>query len=101
MTRMYTTAHWKIARNRQLALDPTCVFCREVGRLSPAVVVDHITPHRGDPALFYDAGNLQSLCKTCHDAVKQAKEKSGHLRGSDVDGLPLDAKHPWFREVDE
>ena len=32
-----------------------------------AVVVDHIWPHKGDRALFWDRGNWQSLCKACHD----------------------------------
>ena len=30
-------------------------------------VVDHIRPHRGDPILFWDESNWQSLCKACHD----------------------------------
>ena len=30
-------------------------------------VVDHIRPHRGDPVLFWDEKNWQSLCKSCHD----------------------------------
>ena len=27
----------------------------------------HIRPHRGDPVLFWDEKNWQSLCKPCHD----------------------------------
>ena len=37
------------------------------GRAVTATVVDHITPHRGNPILFWDEGNWQSLCKPCHD----------------------------------
>lgn len=37
-------------------------------------VVDHIEAHRGDMALFWDRNNWQTLCKPCHDSVKQAEE---------------------------
>ena len=52
---------------RRLAEHPWCVRCarRHVMRL--AVVTDHIVPHRGDPVLFRDQNNHQSLCKRCHD----------------------------------
>lgn len=37
------------------------------GRYTKATVVDHITPHRGDPGLFWDEANWQPMCKQCHD----------------------------------
>ena len=37
-------------------------------------VADHITPHRGDEALFWDMCNGQCLCKRCHDRDKQREE---------------------------
>ena len=40
--------------------------CRK-GVLTPATVVDHIVPHRGDHRLFWDEQNWQPLCKACHD----------------------------------
>lgn len=101
MPGLYNTANWQRLRERQLRLQPCCVLCRQVGRIEPATVVDHVEAHRGNPELFFAAENLQSLCKTCHDAVKQSFEKTGRLRGSDLEGIPLDPKHPWFREVDE
>jgi len=39
-------------------------------------VVDHIVPHRGDRALFWDTSNWQPLCKPHHDA-KTAREDGG------------------------
>ena len=36
-------------------------------KLTPATVVDHIIPHRGDKRLFWDEKNWQPLCKDCHD----------------------------------
>jgi len=43
------------------------VHCQRDGRTNPASVVDHIIPHRGVAALFWDQSNWQSLCKRCHD----------------------------------
>jgi 5-methylcytosine-specific restriction enzyme A len=50
-----------------------CVRCLEQGRAVIATELDHVRPHRGDPALFYDIRNLTPLCKT-HHSEKTAKE---------------------------
>jgi 5-methylcytosine-specific restriction protein A len=42
----------------------------------PASVVDHIVPHRGDMALFWDRSNWQAMSKLCHDR-KTARENGG------------------------
>ena len=97
MSNLYGST-WRKIRARHLAKYPLCVFCGKRGIIEPATCVDHIIPHRQDEELFFDLDNLQSLCSGCHDGAKQALEKSGHLRGSDLAGLPLDAKHPWYRE---
>ena len=44
--------------------------------LIAATIVDHIVPHKGDLALFYDQTNWQSLCKRHHD-IKTAAEDGG------------------------
>ena len=64
----------------------------------PATVVDHIVPHKGDMALFWDKSNWQGLCAHCHNSHKQRREKSGVEVGSDVDGFPLDPRHHWAGE---
>ena len=58
---------WKQARKAYLRQHPLCVACMRCGKLTPATVVDHITPHRGDMQLFWDKENWQPLCKDCHD----------------------------------
>lgn len=60
-------ARWRAARKSYLQHNPLCRLCREEGRLTPATVVDHIVPHRGDEKLFWNEDNWQPLCKTCHD----------------------------------
>lgn len=86
---------WQKARERYLKDHPLCVYCAKQGRTTAAFIVDHIVPHRGDKVLFWDQANWQSLCKHCHDSVKQRQEKTGHLVGHDLSGIPLDPSHHW------
>ena len=60
-------ARWRSARTRYLSSHPLCVECLKENKLTPATVVDHIIPHRGDKKLFWDENNWQPLCKGCHD----------------------------------
>lgn len=69
-------------------------MCQAQGKLTPATVVDHIKPHKGDSALFWDTGNWQGLCTHHHNSTKQAIEK-GKGQGCASDGTPLDPAHPW------
>ena len=88
-------ARWRRLSRIFLLNNPLCVFHLRRGRDVIATVVDHIKPPGGDPVLFLDQDNWQSLCGTCHNEVKQAEERSGVIRGADADGLPLDPSHHW------
>ncbi|WP_084794204.1 HNH endonuclease signature motif containing protein [Pseudoponticoccus marisrubri] len=70
--RGYSSA-WRKARAAFLTLYP---ICAHPGCTAPATVVDHIIPHRGDHALFWDRSNWQPLCQRHHDADKQRQERS-------------------------
>ena len=59
-------ARWRTAREAYLANHPLCVQCMREKRITAATCVDHIIPHRGDKRLFWDIGNWQSLCASCH-----------------------------------
>ena len=63
---------WQKASKAYLDAHPLCVCCMAEGKYRKATVVDHIVPHRGDKALFWDQSNWQALCKPCHD------RKTGH-----------------------
>lgn len=80
---------WRKERLHFLDRNPLCSYCAEEGRVTAAEVVDHIIPHRGDPALFWDITNWQPLCKWCHDSVKQREEKSGPVKRIGPDGWPV------------
>lgn len=92
---LYADKRWYRLRYKQLQREQLCQFCAERHVVRPASIADHIKAHRGDEELFFDPKNLQSLCKHCHDSIKQQMEKSGVARGCDESGLPLDPNHHW------
>ena len=92
---LYGSHRWRKLTRNFLTAHPLCVMCETEGRVSTATEVDHIKPHRGDVALFWDEDNLQALCAFHHRSVKAQMERSGKVRGSRADGLPLDPKHHW------
>ncbi len=71
--KLYNTRAWRDSRLAFLKRNPVCVDCDELGVVTEATEVDHIEPHRGDRALFFDRSNWQSLCKPCHSR-KTARE---------------------------
>lgn len=68
-------ARWNKARLRYLKVHPLCVHCQAKGLLTKAMVVDHITPHRGDQELFWKESNWQALCKSCHDRKTMTSDR--------------------------
>lgn len=90
---LYANRRWRALRATHLQGEPLCRYCERKGVLTPADVVDHIEPHRGDMAKFW--GNaLQSLCHHCHSSVKQ-REEADTKPGSLMDGSPDDPAHRW------
>lgn len=78
--RFYKTARWRALRLATFARDLyTCQWpgCGFTTANTTILVADHRKPHRGDEALFWDADNLQTLCKPCHDKHKQRAERAG------------------------
>jgi 5-methylcytosine-specific restriction protein A len=69
-------SRWRRAAKLFLLAHPLCAECLSHGQTIPAKVVDHVRPHKGDQALFWDEGNWQPLCKPCHDR-KTATEDGG------------------------
>lgn len=69
----YSRKAWKQRRQDQFQREPLCRMCPDQSK-QVATIADHIVPHRGDYALFW-FGELQSLCKSCHDTKKQRAEK--------------------------
>ena len=62
-------------RDAFLKRHPMCNHCKT----DPATILDHITPHRGIPMLFWSERNWQALCIHCHGR-KTAGETWGNAR---------------------
>ncbi len=89
--RWYATSKWRSLRKRHLAGEALCVMCKAEGVLTVATVVDHITPHKGDLALFWNPANLQSLCQSHHSSDKQRIEHGSKPRRRIApDGWPIE-----------
>lgn len=65
-------ARWQRESREFLERNPVCKMngCGKIAR-----VVDHITPHKGNHALFWDKRNWQPLCVPCHSRIKQRMER--------------------------
>ena len=81
---------WQQARERFLMAHPLCAEClrEDSERTTRATLVDHIIPHRGDKALFWDEGNWQSLCRPHHDIKtrREGKEGPGGIESVGLEG---------------
>lgn len=76
--RWYRTARWRRLRLTIFARDLFTCQMEGCGRLegdTSLLVCDHKTPHKGDRTLFWSERNLQTLCKPCHDSLKQREER--------------------------
>jgi 5-methylcytosine-specific restriction protein A len=95
--RLYGTKQWQDIRERRKAEEPLCRRCLSLGFTVPMEACDHIKPHRGDPVLFFDYNNTQSLCASCHDIDKGHIEAHGFSKAVGADGYPTDPQHPINR----
>lgn len=68
--KLYKTAVWLKMSAFVMSRDPICKICGT----RPSTDADHIKPHKGDPVLFYDVGNLQGACKQCHSKKTRAEQ---------------------------
>jgi len=77
----YRTKRWRDLRIAVFARD--AFRCQRTGQLvmgkypapgSP--VANHKRPHRGDPVLFWDMSNIETVAKSVHDSIIQAEEQA-------------------------
>jgi 5-methylcytosine-specific restriction protein A len=96
----YSTRRWERLRRLKLQQHPLCQSCLQLGRIEPAVAIDHRTPIKRGGEAFPALDLLASLCVRCHNAKTRAEQAGeDYLRkGCDVFGYPLDPNHPWNKE---
>lgn len=92
---LYKTTEWARLRLRVFLRDAYTCQDKHCRRVTARPHADHITPHNGDRAMFFDEANVQTLCPSCHNAVKQGVESRGYDLRCDASGLPLDPDHPF------
>jgi 5-methylcytosine-specific restriction endonuclease McrA len=78
---------WEKASKAFIRAHPLCRGCLAMGRPRSAVLTDHVIPHRGDMARFWDSAWWQPSCAWHHDAVKQQLERqfdAGEIGAADL-----------------
>lgn len=99
---IYSSARWKKLRLKCFVRDHwicqrSGVACIGGKNAPDSAVANHIIPHKGDPKLFWDLDNLETVTKEVHDSLIRKEELNGYRVGTDRNGLPVDPGHPWNR----
>lgn len=92
---LYGSTRWRKICSIHLGLNPLCDPCLLSGKETPATIVHHKIPHKGDPKLFWDTENLESVCASCHSGIKRMEDLHGFSQACDENGNPTDPNHPW------
>ena len=66
---IYASKRWQQVRIRRLVKTPICERCD----LKLATICHHVKPLRKGGSPFHE-GNLQSVCKKCHDDIHTPEE---------------------------
>lgn len=81
----YNTARWQKLRHQVFIRD--LYTCQRTGVLAigkyPAPnspVANHKRKHNGNPALFWDIDNIETITKAEHDSIVQAEERKADAK---------------------
>jgi 5-methylcytosine-specific restriction enzyme A len=84
----YNTKEWQRLRWSVLKRDLfICQLCGTAQIETSKMVADHIRPHRGNPALFWDDENIWAVDAECHNTHCQSIEAR---HGDDLDAVYRD-----------
>ena len=78
---------WAAAAAAFKATHPYCLGCAAVGQREATAVVDHVEPHKGDKAKFWNRAMWQPCCRWHHDAIKSVLER--RFAAGEVDAAEL------------
>ena len=90
--KLYDRKVWQTLRLQTFQKYPSCVCCKQQGKIVKATDIDHVIPHRGDYELFTDLDNLWALCQDCHH-IKTGFEKNPDHPTTKEDWLRLLVGH--------
>lgn len=68
---------WQKASKSFLGSNPLCLYCTRRGLTTPATLVDHNPPHRGDMKQFWNVATWTPACKECHDFITPKYDGGG------------------------
>jgi hypothetical protein len=66
---------WDKAAAAFKALHPFCLGCQAVEWQTKTEVVDHVEPHKGNQAKFWNTALWQPACRWHHDVIKPKLER--------------------------
>ncbi len=69
------TPRWDKAATTFKTRHPYCLGCQAIGERRATEVVDHVEPHKGDQAKFWNTSMWQPACRHCHDVIKKMLER--------------------------
>lgn len=80
----YRTARWQKLRVMVFVRDHfTCqrtgVMCLGKYPAPNSAVANHKKPHNGDPDLFWDMANIETVTKEVHDGLIQSEERAARF----------------------
>lgn len=101
------SARWDKASATFKQRHPWCLGCEAVGQRAATEIVDHVEPHKGDQAKFWDAKMWQPACGHCHNVIKPKLERmhaAGEIAAPELwlnsaTAVTLSRKHPPRRGV--
>src|SRR5690242_17134538 len=97
MSRPYDLRAWRKLRRLKLQEAPLCEPCLRIGRVVPAVIVDHVKAINDGGAILPTFDELMSMCIDCHNvktvALERCDGRGVAFKGCDEQGLPIDPSH--------
>ncbi len=104
--RGYTT-RWDKACATFKQRHPYCLGCQALGKRMATQVVDHVEPHKGDQAKFWNTAMWQPACVWHHEVIKKRLERmfeQGEIGISELwlnsaMAIALGRKHPARQAV--
>ena len=87
------TQRYKKWRTRFMRANPLCAACRKKGLTVAAREMDHRDPCGADPKKFWDGGNVQALCRPCHQEKTLAENARARSPESEAWAARLGAEY--------
>ena len=82
-SKLYQSLQWKKLRQLVLSTQPICKCCLSKGIIKQSEAVDHVFPHRQNPARFL-VNVYQGLCVACHTQKTKHENDGVYIHYADT-----------------